>query len=163
MRLDPVKLLVGIVVGSVALTGCGDAQRPARTAATSPPPSILSAPVRPTSFAQARGAVLALYRSHRAVSSFTVKDVEYTAASRDKVLSVCHRAGPEKSARARESVRVLACAPLIFFFYSYGRQASVPEAVGVAQRLYWYAVTNNRAPDQVGPGLARLLRSWGVA
>ncbi len=153
-----------MLVASVTLAGCGGGSttspEPSRQ---DPPPTILTAPVQPTTFAQARAAVLALYRSHRAIATFTVKDVEYTPATRDKVLRVCHEAGPEKAAGTRESVRVLACAPLIFFFYSYGRHASVPEAVGVAERLYWYAVTSNRAPYQVGPGLTRLLRSWGVA
>ncbi len=62
---------------------------------------------------------------------------------------------------ASESARVLACAPLIFFFYSYGRRAAVPEGVDVARTLYWYAVTANRKAFDAGPGLTRLLVSWG--
>lgn len=151
-----------MLVASIGLAGCGGAKTSATPTGRDQPPTILKTPVQSMTFAQARTAVLALYRSHRAISTFTVRDVEYTPATRDRVLSVCHEAGPEKSAGARESARVLACAPLIFFFYSYGRQASVPEAVGVARRLYWYAVTNNRKPYQAGPGLTRLLRSWGV-
>lgn len=128
-----------------------------------PAPSILTAPVRQATFAQARAAVLALYRSHPGVRDASFSNVEYTPASRDKVLSVCHSGGPEKSASALESARVLACAPLIFFFYSYGRQAAVPQAVAVARTLYWYAVTANRQPVDAGPGLTRLLVSWGVS
>lgn len=105
----------------------------------------------------------ALYRSHPGVAKATFNDVDYTSGTRDKVLSVCHTGGPEKSASALESTRVLACAPLIFFFYSYGRHASVPQAVDVARTLYWYAVTSNRQPYEAGPGLARLLVSWGVS
>ena len=114
-------------------------------------------------FAQARAAVLALYRSYPAVRDASFDDVAYTTATRDKVLRVCHSGGPEKSASALESARVLACAPLIFFFYSYGRHASVPQAVNAARTLYWYAVTANRVPVDAGPGLTRLLASWGVS
>jgi hypothetical protein len=112
---------------------------------------------------QARTAVLALYRSHPAVGRASFNDVEYTAATRDKVLGVCHSGGSEKSASALESTRVLACAPLIYFFYSYGRRASVPGAVDVARTLFWYAVTANRKPFDASPGLTRLLDSWGVS
>jgi hypothetical protein len=118
--------------------------------------------VRSTTFAQAREALLALYASHPAIRAFTVKDVEYTPATRDKVLRVCHMGGPETSARALESARVLACAPLIYYFYSYGRSASVPDAIDVAQKLYWYAVTANHHPYAAQPGLTSLLRSWGI-
>jgi hypothetical protein len=153
--------LVAVAVG--ALAAFGDTGRSNPPTASAPAPGILSESVEPTSFAQARAAVLALYRSHPAVSGASFNDVDYTTASRDKVLSVCHSGGPEKSASALESARVLACAPLIFFFYSYGRHAGVPQAVTVARTLYWYAVTANRKPVDAGPGLTRLLVSWGVS
>jgi hypothetical protein len=128
-----------------------------------PAPSILTAPVRPTTFGRARAALLALYRSSPAVSRASFNNVEYTTATRDKVLGVCRSGGAEKSASALESARVLACAPLIYFFYSYGRHASVPEAVDAARTLYWYAVTANQRPFDAGPGLTRLLAGWGVS
>ena len=148
--------------------GCGTSSQPhiqkrSASPATRKPVSILSSPVQPTTFARARAAVLALYRTHSAVRTFTARDVFYTPATRDKVLKVCHEAGPEKTAQARESSRVLACAPLIFFYYSFGRRAAVPAAIDVARRLYWYAVEANTKPDFSGPVLTRLLRSWGVA
>jgi hypothetical protein len=102
-------------------------------------------------------------RAHPAVSRASFSNVDYTPATRDKALRVCHSGGPEKSASALESGRVLACAPLIFFFYSYGRQVSVPQAGTVARTLYWYAVTANRKLVDAGPGLARLFISWGVS
>jgi hypothetical protein len=123
----------------------------------------LTGPVQPTTFVQARDALVALYRSHPAVSHASFNDVVYPATARDKVLGVCRSGGPEKSASALESSRVLACAPLIFFFYSYGRHASVPESVAAARTLYWYAVTANRKPFDAAPGLTRLLVSWGVS
>ena len=153
--------LVALAIGALAAFG-GTSTSSSPTASVQTP-GILSAPVQPTTYVQVRAAVLALYRSHPAVSRASFSDVRYTAATRDKVLSVCHSGGPEKSASALESARVLACAPLIFFFYSYGRHASVTQAVDVARTLYWYAVTANRTPVDAGPGLARLLGSWGVS
>ena len=153
--------LLALVVAGLAVFGTGVASRP--QAASNTTPSILSGSVRPTTFEQARNAVVALYRSHPSVSRASFNDVEYTTAARDKVLRVCHSGGPEKSAAALESARVLACAPLIFFFYSYGRHASVPQAVAAARALYWYALTANRTPVDTGPGLTRLLVSWGVS
>lgn len=153
--------LAAVAVGAVAAFG-GFSGSSSPTA-SAPAPTILTGPVRPTTFGHARAAVMALYRSHPAVARASFNDVVYTTATRDTVLRVCHSGGPEKSASALESARVLACAPLIFFYYSYGRQASVPEAVDAARTLYWYAVTANRKPIDAGPGLTRLLVSWGVS
>jgi len=155
-----VSLIVMAVAALAAFGSLGTSSSPPASVSA---PSILTAPVRPTTFVQARAALLALYRSHPAVSRASFNDVRYTSATRDEVLRVCHSGGPEKSAGALESARVLACAPLIFFFYSYGRHAAVPEAVDVARALYSYAVTANRKPFDAGPGLTRLLVSWGVS
>ena len=103
--------------------------------------TILSEPIEPTTFAQARAAMAAVYRSHPAIKEFSVKDVENTSATRNKVLGVCHKGGAEKSASSLESARVLACAPLIYYFYEYGRKAQAPDAVDAARKLYWYAVS----------------------
>jgi hypothetical protein len=164
-----VWLTCGLVLTSIALATAAmglsgaSSPHPASIPASVPAPSILAGPVRPATFVQARAAVLMLYRAHPAVSRASFSEVDYTAATRDKVLGVCHSGGPETSASARESARVLACAPLIFFFYSYGRHAAVPEAIDVARTLYWYAVTANRRPVDAGPGLTRLLASWGMS
>jgi hypothetical protein len=113
-------------------------------------------------FAQVERAVRHLYRTHPSIVKFMIQDVEYTPATRDRVLAVCHRGGPEKTASALESTRVLACAPLIFFFYSYGRARSVAASTTLAQQLYWYAVASNQRPRDAEPGLTTLLRHWGV-
>ncbi len=42
--------------------------------------------------------------------------------------------------------KIAGCAPLIYFFYNYGKQSSVPESIDVAEKLYWYAVTNIEGP-----------------
>jgi hypothetical protein len=151
----------GVVLLAAGVAGCGSSKTSAGR--VEPPPTILAAPVQVRTFAQVERAVRHLYRTHPSIVKFMIQDVEYTPATRDRVLAVCHRGGPEKTASALESTRVLACAPLIFFFYSYGRDASVPDAVAVARTLYWYAVTANRKPFDAGPGLTRLLVSWGIS
>jgi hypothetical protein len=161
-RLGAASLAI-LAAAAITLAGCGSSATSVGAPRQTPAPTILAGPVHAITFGGAQAAVLALYRSHPAVKAFTYEDVDYTAGTRDKVLAVCHRGGPEKSARSLESTRVLACAPLIFFLYSYGRHASVADAVSAARKLYWYAVTSNRAPFEAGPALTRLLLSWGVA
>jgi hypothetical protein len=60
-------------------------------------------------------------------------------------------------------VRIAGCAPLIFFFWEYGRERAVPEAVEVARTLYRYALTSIRGPFDPETALSGLLRGWGVA
>ena len=163
-----VLFTVGCLIVALALAACGSstssgsgAKSPG--AALAKPATILSGPIEPTTFAQARAAMVAVYQSHPAIKEFSVKDVEYTSVTRNKVLGVCHKGGAEKSASSLESARVLACAPLIYYLYEYGRKAQATDAVDAARKLYWYAVVSNRRPFQAAPGLSRLLVSWGVA
>ncbi len=78
------------------------------------------------------------------------------------MLAVCRNGGPETDASSRESAKIAGCAPLVFFFYSYGRQKSVPESLGVARQVYSYAVTSIRGPFDARNTLDGLLHSWGV-
>jgi len=78
------------------------------------------------------------------------------------VLDVCRRGGRETDPASVESIRVAGCAPLIFYFYSYGSQQSVPESIAVAKKLYWYAATNIDGPFDAEESLAAVLRSWGL-
>src|SRR3954462_9879381 len=61
------------------------------------------------------------------VRSSTTARLRYKVSdgSRITALSVCHRGGPETDPGEFESVKLAGCAPLIFFFYSYGRQKAV--------------------------------------
>ena len=158
--MTPLRPITGILLLGVCLAGVGGCGGSESTPAK--PLTILAAPVHPVSFARVRRDILTLYRGHPDIQRFQVQDVTYTPKTRDKVLGVCHEGGPEKSASALESVRVLACAPLIFFFYSYGRAASVPAATAIAQHLFWYAVVSNQRPHLSEPGLRTLLTRWGV-
>jgi hypothetical protein len=76
------------------------------------------------------------------------------------VLRECTSAGAGAGSQDAETSQVVACAPLIFFYYSYGKQASVPAAVTVAGDLYWYAVTHITGPESAKTSLDELLQSW---
>jgi hypothetical protein len=96
----------------------------------------------------------ALYRGHPGIATFSAQDVTYTVKSRDTVLREC------TSGAAAENSQIIACAPLIFFLYSYGRQASVPAAVSLAGELYWYAATHISGSASPRVSLDEVLSSW---
>lgn len=61
-----------------------------------------------------------------------------------------------------QAQRLLACAPLIYFFYSYGRQAGVNRATGLADEIYSYAVGATSGSTEPASVLAETLKGWGV-
>lgn len=105
-------------------------------------------------------AIDALYRHHPGITSFAAQDVQYTAASRNAVLKKCGSADAGLGSQTVESSQVIACAPLIFFLYSYGQTASAPDSLAVAGQLYWYAVTHITGPVSARTSLDELLHSW---
>jgi len=107
-------------------------------------------------------AIERLYQHEPTIRTFVVQDVEYTRKTRNKVLSVCQHGGLETDASALETAKIAGCAPLIFFFYKYGRQKSVPESIDVAREVYWYAATKIHGPFDAHKALTALLVSWGV-
>jgi hypothetical protein len=109
------------------------------------------------SLQQVRTEIAALYTAHPGIATFSTQDVQYSAASRDTVLRECTSGTGSQDA---ETGQVIACAPLIFFLYSYGRQASVPAAVTAAGHLYWYAVTHIAGPASAKTSLDEILQSW---
>ncbi len=121
---------------------------------------VLDGQVETTTFSELKQAIDDLYRHHPGINSFVVRAVTYTPKTRDKVLNICHEGGLTASDEEREAQKVLACAPLIFFFYNYGRQNSVSESVGIARQLYWFAMTDRS--DDSKKMLTDLLRSWGI-
>jgi hypothetical protein len=123
---------------------------------------VLRSQARDVTFTELRQSIDRLYIHHPGIRSFAVRDVEYTPRTRDKVLRVCHEGGPESDPAALESAKIAGCAPLIFFFYSYGRQSSVAESIEVARKVYWFAVSNVRGPFDPMQALATLLQGWGV-
>jgi hypothetical protein len=107
---------------------------------------------------QVRTEISSLYSDHPGIASFSVQDVGYSASSRDTVLGECTAAGA--GSQDAETGQIIACAPLIFFFYSYGKQSSVPAAVTLAGHLYWYAITHISGPLDPKTSLDELLQSW---
>jgi hypothetical protein len=128
--------------------------------ASPPPAGILTGDPELTSFDQVTQAIDRLYKEHSDVNSFLVKGVTYSPATRDKVLKICHEGGLVSTEAERESQEVLACAPLIFFFYNYGQQSGVAESTDIARLLYWYTVTNHSTESK--EVLTELLRGWGI-
>ena len=91
-----------------------------------------------------------------------VQDVAYTTESRDVVLKACTAAQGATVSQADETSKLLACAPLVFFLYSYGREKSVPAASQVANELYSYVITHTTGPSSPETFLGGVLRSWGL-
>jgi len=137
----------------VLLAACGRVPAPAAV-------GVLDGQVKATTIAQVKQAIDDLYSHHPSINSFVVRAVTYTPETRDKVLRICSEGGMAASDQEREAQKVLACAPLIFFFYSYGQQNAAPESVGVARQLYWFAMTEKS--DDSKKVLTDLLRSWGI-
>ena len=147
------KILVLLSLLAMILAACSGTSAP--TAA-----GILDSTVQTATLDQVKQAVDNLYTHHPDINSFIVQSVTYTPATRDKVLKICSEGSIATNTEERDSQKVLACAPLIFFFHYYGQQKSVPEAVDVARQLYWYALADKS--DATKKVLTDLLRSWGI-
>jgi hypothetical protein len=105
-------------------------------------------------------AIGSLFRSHPGISAFSAQGVQYTAQSWSIVLRKCTSGEAGAETQTVESSQVTACAPLIFFLYSYGQKASVPAAVDTAGKLYWYATANLTGQANARTSLDGLLHSW---
>ena len=140
---------------AISLAACSAAPTP-----TPAPTGILGGSVQTTTFDQVKQAVGELYSHHPGINSFVVRGVTYNLETRDKVLEVCREGGLAGDDAQRETQRILACAPLILFFYSYGEESGVPESVDVARSLYWFALSNNS--EASGEVLTDLLASWEI-
>ena len=109
---------------------------------------------------QVKQAIGSLFRSHPGISAFSAQGVQYTAQSWSIVLRKCTSGEAGAETQTVESSQVTACAPLIFFLYSYGQKASVPAAVDTAGKLYWYATANLTGQANARTSLDGLLHSW---
>jgi hypothetical protein len=155
--LTTAAAVTALVAGTAAVAGCA-----ASGSAAAKPSSAgnVFTTARQVSLQQVRNDISALYSDHPGIAAFDVQDVQYTPGSRDAVLRQCTTGGSSASSQDAETGQIIACAPLIFFFYSYGRQASVPAAVTVAGDIYWYAVTHITGPLSARTSLDELLQSW---
>jgi hypothetical protein len=148
------------------LAGCGSG--PGGSAA-GPAPRQVFLTRQQVTLGQAEQAVSALYRAHPGIGSFTIQDVQYSGQSWKPILRECTTGtgvaagggtAAGASSQAAESGQLIACAPLIFFLYSYGQQHGVPAAATAAGKLYWYAVSHVSGPVSARTSLNELLRSW---
>lgn len=147
-------------LAAAALGGCGSGGP-----AAAPSPGKVFLTRQTASLPQTEQAVSALYRAHPGISTFSVQDVQYSGQSWKPILRECASgtggaAAADAQSQAAESGQLIACAPLIFFLYSYGQQHAVPAAAAAAGNLYWYAVTHINGPVSARTSLNELLRSW---
>jgi len=161
----PVLMAAAAALAAVGLAACGGGGKEAATTTTptvtTPAVSILTGSERTVTFPQLRREIDRLYARHPEIRSFVVQDVLYTPQTRDKVLATCRLGAAATTARDREDSRVQACAPLIFFFYNFGRRKGVHASVEVARDLLWYAAAIE-GPYPALPPLTDLLQRWGV-
>jgi hypothetical protein len=132
------------------------------TASTAAPSPVLGSSLANVSLSQVQSAIDNLYRAHPGIASFVVQDVEYPTQSRDVVLKACTKAQGPSVSQADETGQLLACAPLVFFLYSYGREKSVAAALQAANELYSYVTTHTTGPASPETVLGGVLRSWGL-
>lgn len=125
-------------------------------------PAEPGADVKTVSFQQVQNEISTLYRDDASIAAFEVGDVQYSVSSRDKVLGVCRNGAAASDEDALESAKVMACAPLIYYYYSFGTQHSVDDSLTVADDLYDYAVTQITGPFSAQQTIDQVLRSWGV-
>jgi hypothetical protein len=144
-----------VIAGLLALAGCASAAGGAPATAGN-----VFTTQHQVSLRQVDAEVTALYSGHPALASFDVQDVSYTARSRQTVLRGCTTPGAGAGSQDSETGQIVACAPLIFYYYSYGKQASVPAAVTLAGDLYWYAVDHVTGPVSAQSSLNELLQGW---
>ena len=148
-----ILLLVVVCMLLASLTACGGASTPAAG-------GILDGAVQATTLDQVKQAIDDLYTNHPDINSFVVQSVTYNPQTRDKVLKICSEGGLVDTPQELEAQKVMACAPLIFFFNYYGQQKSVPESIDLARQLYWYALAGKS--DNSKKVLTDLLTSWGI-
>ncbi|MCL2417953.1 MAG: hypothetical protein FWD04_01560, partial [Conexibacteraceae bacterium] len=115
----------------------------------------------PVPVASVRSAIAKLYRDHPGVATYSVQAVSYDSRSRDRVLQACSTGGAQVTAQV-ESERVLACAPLIFFYYHYGQSAGVRQSTEVADSIYSYVATEIHGPADAQSILDGVLHGWGI-
>ncbi len=159
-RCAPCALLLVVLLTGV-LAGCGSSTPASTSSASDAKTASLRVDPTGASLSSVQNAIGQLYRDHPAVAHYSTQDVSYTTESRTRVLEACSRPGQASSANV-ETGRVLACAPLVFFFFSYGRQTAVKEATQVANTIYTYASTAIQGPLNARVMLDGILRGWGL-
>jgi hypothetical protein len=123
LRAAAAALIAGLLTlaGCAGSSGSSDGASTSGTRATTV--NVFSARHQ-VSLGQLNAEVGALYIAHPALTSFSAQDVSYTTKSRQAVLRECTTPGPAGSQGATgsqqaETGQIVACAPLIFYYYYY--------------------------------------------
>ncbi len=154
VKIHTSSLLLSVICMSfILLAACSSTTTPTAT-------GILDSTIQTITLDQVKQAIDDLYTRHPDINSFIVQSVTYNPTTRDKVLKICSEGGLAANEQERDAQKVMACAPLIFFFNYYGQQKSVPESIDLARQLYWYAVAGKS--DDSKKVLTDLLKSWGI-
>ena len=103
-----------------------------------------------------------LYDENPQLNSYLVQGTTYTPHSREIVLHACTTGSAGATTEEVESRQLVACAPLIFFLYSYGAQRNNPQATRIAGELLSFASDEVRGPYNATSELTGLLRAWGI-
>ncbi|MGA2011635.1 MAG: hypothetical protein ABSH51_14060, partial [Solirubrobacteraceae bacterium] len=171
----------GALMLALAVSGCGGASTndpsihsttaaaSRTTAATSTAPSATtaSAPALAVGSTSLPVATLGrdvdrLYDQHPQLASYVVQSTTYTTRCRHVVFHACTGGGRSATSEEIESSRLVACAPLIFYLYSYGTQRRSPQATAIADELFTFVSRDIRGPLDATSELAVLLRAWGI-
>lgn len=161
--------VAGFALATLGVAGCGSSggspglQHPHTQTAASPSRAApqLRVVADDVSLASVQQNIARLYRDHPAVARYSAQDVAYTSRSRTRVLRACSAPGAATTQRV-ETARVLACAPLVYFYYEYGRAKGVRQATGVANSIYSYASTEIHGPADARTLLDGVLEGWGL-
>jgi hypothetical protein len=140
-----------------AASGCG-----AGTPASVPVP-VLGAHIVNVRAGEADALIRRAWASSPGLSTYSIQQVSYTAKSRDNVLAVCQHGGAATDFAALQSDKLLACAPLIFFLYSYGHRHAAEPVNDAATALYNFAVTHVIGPTDAEAWLNKTLKTWGLS
>ncbi len=106
--------------------------------------------------------ITTLYRTHPDLGSYVVEGTSYTPGLRRSVFRACTRSGTAEMSSSAQESRLDACAPLIFYFYSYGNRRNVAAATKLANDLFSYGADVVHGPLDSAATLAGVLRAWGV-
>jgi hypothetical protein len=117
---------------------------------------------RPVTAAELAQGMKELFRNDPGITAFDIQDVQYTAKSMAAVLANCTSGGSPTTSSQVQSGHLLACAPLVFFLYSYGQQKSERAASELADDIYSYAINDIQGPLDSSSVLGAVLEGWGV-
>jgi hypothetical protein len=167
-----------VAVASAALSGCGSGSTNNKSAGPTQTTSERAAAHTQTtaisdasalrmsstavSVATLKKEIGRLYSDQPALKSYVAQGTTYTTHSRNVVFHACTLSGAGATSEEVQSGRLDACAPLIFYLYSFGASHHASQAISAADALFSFAADDVDGPIDSTSDLATLLRSWGL-